>query len=636
MCGICGIFNYGTGRPVDPQLLGAMTDSMIHRGPDDRGQIIDGSVGLGMRRLSIIDLDGGRQPIANETSSVHTVVNGEIYNFRELRVELEGRGHRFRSRSDSEVVVHAYEEWGLEALSRLNGMFGLAIWDGDNRRLILARDQFGIKPLYFRDSGRELAFGSEVRAIHADQTVERAVDPTGLELFLMLRFVPSPWTAFRGVRKLAPGHALLAQRGRVDVVRFARPSFVDLSGEPADRLAEQLAVKIVAAVDRQRVADVPVGVLLSGGVDSTAIASLVRYTSGESPKTFTVGFADDFDRDERPAARETAIRLGTDHHEIVLTARDYSDLLDQSVAQLEEPIATTSTLPLLQVCRLAHEHVKVVLTGQGADEPFGGYARHAGERWGRFLRAIPASVREGLLHPVVTALPRWERTKRAFASLGEPDTARRFRAVYSIFDDRDRAKLLGGGGRAAEVVDGIIAMWRADVADRDALSQMLYIDSRFSLADNLLIYTDKMSMATSLEARVPFLDLPLMEFAESIPSRWKVRGRQGKWILKRAVERWLPAGLSARPKIAFETPVSEWLRAGKMGAARERVLESGSACSQLLNRDEVQRLFGEHESGRRDLHWQLFSLITLGLWHDSIRRRAVPTQGVTVRPDIAS
>jgi asparagine synthase (glutamine-hydrolysing) len=620
MCGICGVFNYETGRSADPVLLSAMTDAMVHRGPDDRGQLVDGSLGIGMRRLSIIDLEGGHQPIASEDGSVHIVVNGEIYNFRELRVELEGKGHVFRTRSDSEVALHAYEEWGLDALAKLNGMFGLAIWDASRRRLVLARDPFGIKPIYYRDTGRELSFGSEIRAIFADATVERAIDPTGLELFLMLRFVPSPWTAFRGIRKLPPGHALVCERGETRIVRFNMPSFRDLSRISPDELAEEVSVKICAAVDRQRVADVPVGVLLSGGVDSTAITSIVRFVTGQSPKTFTVGFADDFDRDERAAARETATRLGTEHHEIVLTAQDYAGLLDQSVAQLEEPIATSSTLPLLQVCRLAREHVKVVITGQGADEPFGGYSRHFGERWGGLLRAIPAPLRRGVLGPMVAALPRGERLKRAFASLGEEDVARRFRSVYSIFDDLDRQILLGGRAQAAAAVDDVISMWRRGIEDLDPLSQMLYVDARFSLADNLLIYTDKMSMAASLEARVPFLDLDLMGYAESIPSRWKVRNRTGKWILKRALHRWLPDGLSARPKIAFETPVSNWLRADKLEEARDRVLGTGSACSNLLSRREVARLFEQHRSGRRDLHWQLFSLITLEFWHDSFLR----------------
>ncbi len=620
MCGICGIFNYATGRPADPILLSAMTDSMVHRGPDDRGQIVDGALGLGMRRLSIIDLEGGRQPIANEDGTVNIVVNGEIYNFRELRVELEGIGHTFRSRSDSEVALHAYEEWGLDALRRLNGMFALALWDATRRRLVLARDPFGIKPLYYRDSGHEMTFGSEIRAILADEGVERAVDPTGLELFLMLRFVPSPWTAFRGIRKLPPGHALVIERGRPQLIRFNHPSFQDLSRVSPDEVAEELSVRICAAVDRQRVADVPVGVLLSGGVDSTAIASIVRYVTGQAPKTFTVGFADNFDRDERAAARETAVRLGTDHHEVVLSAQDYASLLSSSVAQLEEPIATSSTLPLLEVCRLARGYVKVVITGQGADEPFGGYARHFGERWGELFRRIPSPVRRAILGPIVAALPRGERLKRAFSSLGEADIALRLRSVYSIFDAHDREVLLGGRAQAAEAVDELIAMWRSGVERRDPLSQMLYVDARFSLADNLLVYTDKMSMAASLEARVPFLDLELTGYAESIPSNLKVRGKTGKWILKRALQRWLPDGLSKRPKIAFETPVSSWLRAGKLNEARDRVLSSGSACSDLLCRNEVIRLFDQHESGRRDLHWQLFSLITLELWHDSFIR----------------
>jgi len=630
MCGICGVFNYGTGRPADPTLLASMTDSMIHRGPDDRGQIVDGALGLGMRRLSIIDLDGGHQPIANEDGSVHIVVNGEIYNFRELRVELEGMGHIFRTRSDSEVALHAYEEWGLDALTRLNGMFGLAVWDSPRRRLVLARDPFGVKPIYYRDTGHELSFGSEIRAIFADAAVERAIDPTGLELFLMLRFVPSPWTAFRGIRKLPPGHALVVERGETRLVRYHHPSFRDLSRCSPDELAEQLSIKICAAVDRQRVADVPVGVLLSGGVDSTAITSIVRFVTGQSPKTFTVGFADEFDRDERAAARETAIRLGTEHHDIVMTEQDFASQLEASVAQLEEPIATSSTLPLLQVCRLAREHVKVVVTGQGADEPFGGYARHLGERWGQLFRSIPAPLRRNVVAPVVAALPRGERLKRAISSLGEADVARRLRSVYSIFDDRDREALLGGRAQSADAVDQVIAMWRRGVETRSPLAQMLYVDVRFSLPDNLLTYTDKMSMAASIEARVPFLDLELMDYAESIPSRWKVRGRTGKWILKRALDRWLPGGLSDRKKIAFETPVSNWLRAGKLGTLRERVVGSGSACSQLLSRAEVGRLFQLHSSGKRDLHWQLFSLITLELWHDSVLWRSESPSGISV------
>jgi asparagine synthase (glutamine-hydrolysing) len=494
---------------------------------------------------------------------------------------------------------------------------------------VLARDPFGIKPLYYRDAGHELSFGSEIRAIFADESVERAMDPTGLELFLMLRFVPSPMTAFRGIRKLAPGHALVIERGATKLIRYDRPRCHDLTESSPDALAEQLSVKICAAVDRQRIADVPVGVLLSGGVDSTAITSILRFVTGQSPKTFTVGFADDFDRDERTEARETATRLGTEHHEVVLTAQDYAGLLDECIGRLEEPIATSSTLPLLQVCRLAREHVKVVVTGQGADEPFAGYARHLGERWGGLFRAIPATVREGVLRPLVAALPRGERLKRAFASLGEDDVARRLRSVYSIFDDRERLALLGGRTDAGAAVDEVIAMWRRGIEDRDALSQMLYVDARFSLADNLLTYTDKMSMAASVEARVPFLDLELMEYAESIPSRWKVRGRSGKWILKRALDRWLPDGLSERPKIAFETPVSNWLRAGKMEEARERVLSKGSACSSLLNHTEVARMFELHRSGRRDFHWQLFSLITLEIWHESLSRRSESPSGTS-------
>jgi asparagine synthase (glutamine-hydrolysing) len=599
-----------------------MTDAMNHRGPDDRGVRVDGALGLGMRRLSIIDLEGGHQPIANEDGTVHVVVNGEIYNFRELRTELEGKGHVFRTRSDSEIPLHAYEEWGVDALARLNGMFGLAVWDGPRRRLVLARDPFGVKPLYYRDTGNELSFGSEVRAILADRSVARSVDPTGLELFLMLRFVPSPWTAFRGIRKLQPGYALVADAAGCRSIRFHTPKFRDLSKERPDAIAEELSVRICAAVDRQRLADVPVGVLLSGGVDSTAIASIMRYVTGTPPKAFTVGFAGGFDRDERAAAHETAVRLGAEHYEVELSSAEFAALLQESVVQLEEPIATSSTLPLLQVCRLARDHVKVVLTGQGADEPFGGYSRHVGERWGRALRAIPPSFRRGVLDPIVRSLPRSERLKRAFRSLGSDSVSERLCSVYSIFGADELRRLMLEESRASGAVEEIIETWQRDVIDQDGLAQMLYVDARFSLPDNLLLYTDKISMAVSLEARVPFLDLELMEYAESIPSELKVHRGTGKWILKKAIQQWLPSGLSARPKISFDTPISEWLRHGQLAAIEERITDRSSACNNWLDLEEVKRLFAEHRTGRRDHHWKLFTLITLEMWYDAVILRA--------------
>jgi asparagine synthase (glutamine-hydrolysing) len=626
MCGICGIYNYGTGRPVVGPLLGAMTDAMVHRGPDDRGELIDGSAGLGMRRLSIIDLAGGHQPIPNEDASVHIVINGEIYNFRELRTELEAKGHVFRTRSDSEVPLHAYEEWGLDSLSRLNGMFGLAIWDGPKRRLVLARDAFGIKPLYVRDTGHELTFGSEIRALLADPGVERSVDPVGLELFLAFRFVPSPWTAFRGIQKLRPGHAMVIEGGRVSIHRFHRPARLDLEGIPQDEITEELAARLTAAVDRQRVADVPVGVLLSGGVDSTALATIMRHVLGRPPKTFTVGFEGTFDRDERAAARATAERLGAEHHDVVLTATDYASLLARSAEQLEEPIATSSTLPLMEVCRLAREHVKVVLTGQGADEPFAGYPRHFGEYWGGLLRGIPPPLRSTILLPLIDRLPRAERLKRAIHSLVEESVPARLRAVYSTLDEAARQRLIRASDRSSFAAHESIAYWQSGVADQDGLAQMLYVDSRFSLPDNLLMYTDKMSMAMSLEARVPFLDLDLMAYAESIPTRLKMRGRSGKWILKKAMSRWLPVGYAQRPKIAFETPLSEWLRGGQLAAIEARLTSRGSGCSEFLRVEEVRKLFDLHRSGRRDLHWQLFTLISFELWHEAfIRRRESPS-----------
>jgi asparagine synthase (glutamine-hydrolysing) len=616
MCGICGIYNHATGEPADENLVRTMTAAMMHRGPDDDGFLLDGSLGLGMRRLSIIDVEGGAQPIANEDETVKVLLNGEIYNFQDLRRELESYGHVFRTRSDTEVVVHAYEQWGFDALVRLNGMFGLAIWDARERRLVVARDPFGVKPLYWWGAGGTLAFASEVKPLLSHPRVRREVDRTSLAAFIELTYVPAPRTAFAGIEKLVPGHALVCTPDGISPRRFVRgaPRPRPHLSEPA--LIHELRDRITRAVRRQMVADVPVGVMLSGGVDSASVATLMTQCGGRPIETFTVGFAGDFAHNELEAARETARRIGSNHHDVTVSASEFDEFLPRSVWWMEEPVATSQTLPYFRVCELAREHVTVVLTGQGADEPFAGYPRHLGERYGRLYRALPESLRRHALAPLVRRLPRNEQLKRAVASLDVADPLERMHAVYRVMD-RDLERRLLRAPAPADGADGYsIALWQRDVGALDDLSKMLYVDARTSLADNLLLYGDKMAMAVSLEARVPFLDLELMALAESLPAAMKIRGRNQKRILKKAMEGWLPPRLVNRKKIGFTTPIDQWLRTDLRTQVEERLLSEGSACREYFDPDTVRGMVLDHTQGRHDHKRSLFTLLTFEIWHD--------------------
>lgn len=614
MCGICGIYNFRTGDPVDSTRLAAMSASILHRGPDDEGAHLDGDLGLAMRRLSIIDLDGGAQPITNETGTVWTVFNGEIYNFRELRRRLEVRGHEFRTQTDTEVIVHAYEEWGDEALSRLNGMFGVAIWDARRRRLLLARDPFGVKPLYYHLDNRRLLFGSEVRAILTDPRVPHAVDVTALDHFLRFTFVPAPRTAFAGILKLRPGSKLVCDSRGCHEARFdwAEPRTVRPPSQ-ASAVAETRGL-VERAVRRQLVADVPVGVMLSGGVDSSAITAITREAQGSAVDTFTVGFEGDFADNELEEARLVAQRLGCRHHDVVVSSRDFADFLPSAVRMLEEPIATGSAQPFYRVCELARESVKVVLTGQGADEPFAGYDRVTAARFERLYRALPQALRKGVARPLAKRLPRNERLRRAVDALDIDDPADRLAAVYSVVSADERA-LLYGEQLSQTPWENPVAQWQEGAGALDPVSQMLYVDARFSLPDNLLTYCDKISMAVSLEARVPFLDLQLMRYAEGLPPDLKIRGRTRKYVLKKAVEGWVSPRTLRRPKVGFRTPVDEWFREGTQRELTDRLFAGDSACARYLDASEVKRMVDAHRRGTRDFKRILFSLLTFELWH---------------------
>ena len=480
MCGICGIYHFGSGQPADEALVREMADVIRHRGPDDDGFYFDGPLGLGMRRLSIIDLEGGAQPIAGESGAVVTVSNGEIYNFQSLRRTLESCGHTFRTRSDTEAIVHTFEQWGIGGFARMNGMFGLAVWDAASRTLVLARDPYGVKPLYYHCDGRTLRFGSEIKSILCDEAVPREVDFNALDRFLSFTYVPSPATAFAGIEKVPPGFALVVDSYGVRLRRFHKVVPHLLQDVEERDVVERLQHLIEAAVRRQMVADVPVGALLSGGVDSTTTATIMSQLADRPIDTFTVGFGGEYGQDETAFARETAGRIGSCHHEVTVSADEYAEFLPLSVWHLEDLVATDSTLAYYRVCELARRSVKVVLSGQGADEPFAGYPRHLGERYGALYRGIPESLRRVAIDPAIRRLPRNERLKRAVQSLGAADPAERMVAVWNTLDEDLKCRLFRPGTRVPADAGSMIDLWRGEIGHLDGLSQMLYVDARLS------------------------------------------------------------------------------------------------------------------------------------------------------------
>jgi len=613
-----------------------MCRQIIHRGPDDEGSYVSGVVGMGMRRLSIIDVGGGHQPMCNEDESVRVVFNGEIYNYRELKAELEGHGHVFRTQSDTEVIVHGYEQWGVDCVLRFNGIFGLSVWDERRQELFLARDHFGVKPLYFYDDGRRICWASEIKAILVVPGVPREVEPAALDAFLVFGFVPSPGTMFAGIRKLAPGHRLICSIAGIRVERYwVASTSAERSGSEKEWI-EELRVRFEQGVKRQLISDVPLGALLSGGVDSAMVVAVMAQASSRPVKTFTVGFKDGGDSDERDDARATARLFATDHHDILLDHADYTGLLERIAWHMDEPVSTSSALAMYCVCELARKHVTVVLTGQGVDEPMAGYHRYYGERYGHWFRRVPSWLRQGVFGPAVEGLPRNDRAKRTFRSLGLTDPAVRFTAQYAVFGPEMRAQLwrpeFGGTcqtGRGVETV----RYWLDGVSGRDSLGQMTYVDARLSLADNLLLYGDKMSMAHSIEARVPFLDLNFMEAAENLPAHLKISGRQRKYIHRKVAAKWLPPTVIYRRKRGFQTPVDSWFRSELSGYVRDTLTATGSACSRYFNTNTIHEIMRDHTSGRHDHRRQLFALLSFELWHKVFIGSPSPT-GTVLAPGV--
>ena len=635
MCGIAGFIDlWSTGSVRDSEERAHTLDEMCrvisHRGPDDQGVLLQRGVALGMRRLSIIDLAGGHQPISNEDNAVTIVFNGEIYNYRELQSLLQSRGHRFRTNSDTETIVHAYEEFGAGCVDHLRGMFAFAIWDDREKKLFIARDRVGKKPLYYSVTrAGTLVFGSELKSLLKHPDIERNINPQSLDAYFSLGYVPDPISIFANVEKLPPGHHLTFTNGRLSIERYWDFSYESNgNGHSAADYLDELRSLLDEAVKLRLVSDVPLGAFLSGGIDSSTVVGLMARHMNQPVKTFSIGFNED-SYDELKYARATARKFGTDHHEFIVTP-DICNVVDDLAWHFDEPFADSSAIPTYVVSKLAREHVKVVLTGDGGDELFAGYSRYVTERRRSKFDLLPRVVREGLMDPLSRRLPHgaWGRNYLHNVSL---DPIGRYLDSVSVFtglnkdslyttdfSDQLRGRSLRPGSSEtlnASYVDSYFRELSGQVRTDAKLDSLLYIDSKTYLPGDILTKVDRMSMAVSLEARVPLLDHKLIEFVTRIPAAMKMAGLETKHLFKRAIADLVPAEVLNRPKQGFGVPIQHWINQQLRERIRDTLNDQRTIQRGYVSRNHVELLLDEHERERRDHSMALWSLLMLELWH---------------------
>lgn len=617
MCGIFGIVRFDNNDSVDPFVIETMGRQLGHRGPDDEGVFLDGNMGLGHRRLSIIDRSGGRQPMFNEDESAVVVLNGEIYNYRDLVRDLTARGHRFRTRSDTETIVHGYEEFGLDVVQHLRGMFGFAIWDRRLRRLLIARDRLGEKPVYYFSNESFLAFASEIKALLQLPEINREVDREALELYLELRYVPAPRTMFRNIRKLEPGCTLVAEAGRVVTRRYWDLRF-EKRQRTISRAVEEFRNLFDQSVEMRLMSEVPLGVFLSGGLDSTAILSrMSHHAEAGKLRTFTVGYGTDGtqpdgnvdDSNEFEHARVAARRFGTEHHELRIGPTDFRDILPSLVWHLDEPLADPSCIPLYHIARFARRHATVVLSGEGADETMAGYGIYRKMLAMNRMSTVPgfaaATGRLARFSP-------WEKLRTYMERVPVP-LEQRYRGVSFGVRPGFRRFLLGCGTTSGPGAEALFESLFFQSRGGTALDQMLYADTRAWLPDDLLMKADKMTMAHGMELRVPFLDHKLVEFAASLPDDQKIRRGQGKVLLREAVRGRVPPQILRRSKKGFPVPTRSWLGGRLKNMPRELLLDRGAHCHSLLDPAAISRIVCQHETGY-DRAQDVWTLVVFESW----------------------
>jgi asparagine synthase (glutamine-hydrolysing) len=625
MCGICGFLDSRQTEQSKRDSLRKMCGIISHRGPDDEGHYINGDVALGMRRLSIIDLAHGHQPLSNEDETVWVVLNGEIYNFQKLRDELESKGHRFRTRSDTEVIVHLYEDVGLELFRRLRGMFALALWDTKRKRLVLGRDRIGEKPLYFRREAHRFLFASELKSLLQADDVPRRLNFAALREYLSLGYVPAPLSMLDGIEKLLPGHYLVVDQEGIKDHQYWDVPFGQPEKHSEQEWIERTRAKLIETVRMQLVSDVPLGAFLSGGLDSSSIVAAMAQMTGRPVKTYSIGYEGEHTYyNELPYAKVVAQAFGTDHHEIVVRP-EVSELLPKLVWHLDEPVADSACLTTYLVSKLARQSVTVILSGVGGDELFGGYRRYLGDSMVRYYRHLPGPVRRKWLPALLARIPQdrhslWKdyaRYAAAFVNSAELDPASRYIEYVTLFPPQAQGKLLlEGATRSGQTAIAASALrgYFNHCDDPDDLNRILYADLKTSLPDDLLAMTDRMSMAASIECRAPLVDYEMIELSSHMPSHLKVRGFQLKYLMKQAVAPWLPPEILQRKKRGFGAPMGAWLRKDIQPMVSELLSEEATRKRGLFSWPAIQQLLADHAAERKDYTDQLFSLVMLELW----------------------
>ena len=625
MCGICGVISFQPKAPVERSILLQMNASLRHRGPDDEGYYEDDQVSLAVRRLSIIDLHTGGQPISNESGDIWVVYNGEIYNFQEVRAALEQRGHIFKTQTDTEVIVHAYEEYGDECVTHFNGMFAIALWDAREQRLFLARDRLGIKPLYYWADANQLVFGSELKALLYHPDVPRQIDLAALDLFLTLEYIPAPRTIYEDVFKLLPGHRLVVEHGKVKVTQYWDVPYHPINQSEAE-CAEILYGLIKESVRLRLISDVPLGAFLSGGIDSSTIVGCMSQSANEPVRTFSIGFEDDT-YNELPYAETVAKHFGTKHHAEVLKS-DHTDLVEQLVTHFDEPFADTSVFPTFLVSKLASREVKVVLSGDGGDELFAGYDTYLAERLDRYYGRLPGALRQQVLPKFAGWLPPQPAKKglinkvKRMVEGGAFDPSLQHARWMMFLNSSEKDSLYRSDLRATlddQLTTDFFHEYFEKASCFDRLAQQQYVDVKTYLADDILTKVDRMSMAMSIEARVPLLDYHVVEFALNLPTRMKLNGARTKSILRQAVKSMVPQLVLEKPKEGFSIPMKHWLCTSLKPMMLDLLSKDALQKRGYFDHQVVARWIQEHLEGRANHSHRLWALMVFEMWHQSVQ-----------------
>jgi asparagine synthase (glutamine-hydrolysing) len=610
MCGLCGLLHLNLEKRADEALVHSMARIIRHRGPDDEGFHVEGPVGLGHRRLSIIDLSGGHQPISNEDDTCWIIFNGEIYNYRPLAEDLKSRGHVFKTRSDTETILHAYEEFGEDCVHRLRGMFAFAVWDSRKKKLFIARDRVGIKPLYYTVHDNTLYFGSEIKSFFQNPAIPRRMNLDALDEYLSFRYVPAPKTMFEGIYKLPPGGLMVVEDGKVNVRQYWDLQFRQTGEEDLKTWTEKFEQKIRESIDIRLMSEVPLGVFLSGGIDSSVVTAMMSGMLDEPVKSFSVGYTQKDHINEFPFARQVAGRYECDHRELEISPTDFGDFVPRLVWHLDEPVADSACVPLFFLSELTRKHVTVILSGEGADELLAGYYLYKKMLLIEKLRKLPAlSQVFGLLGMIFP-----EGKLRKYLRQAALPLDRAYRGVSPVFTDEQRARLYPGSQKKPGAIQDFTESVLSRVPDEHPLNRMLYFDTRYWLPDDLLVKADKMTMASSLELRVPLLDHELMEMAASLPIEAKLEGNNTKRILRDIARPLLPPDILNRPKKGFPVPIQEWFAGDLSAFSRDSLLSPNSSVGDILDQVEIEEILRRHESGREDCSDRIWTLLVLEHW----------------------